>query len=93
MLENALRTKVFVGLGEAMSRVDGRINYVIRLEMKDKRATVGGHGQMTKRNLMSARLDSIAKHGITWAEYTYKKDCCKMVEELENLGFSVSYLQ
>ena len=79
--------------GEMRSKVSGRVNWVIRIELADKRATVGGKGRMTSRNLMSERVSYIAKHGTTWEEFTYRVDLEEAMKELEEQGFSITWLQ
>lgn len=90
---NAISALVLAKSGEAISKVRGRRNYVVRMEMKDKLAYVGGMGAMKRHNLMSEYLVYMAKHGTCWAEYTYKKDFMAAVNALETNGFTIRWKQ
>lgn len=78
--------------GKAISKLYGRRNYVIRMEMKDNKALVGGFGVMQRRGLMGEYLTYMAKHGTTWAEFTYKKDFMAAINALEKNGFNVIWM-
>ena len=90
ILKTAIDIYALIESGKIISKVNGRRNYVIRLEMKDKYAFVGGFGQMSRRGLMSEFLSYISKHGTTWAEYTYKKDFLKAIEILKENEITVN---
>ena len=78
--------------GRAISKLYGRRNYVIRMEMKDKKALVGGYGVMKRRGFMSEYLTFMAQHGTTWAEFTYKKDFATAINALKENGFQIIWM-
>ena len=88
-MKNVINAMILTEMGHAVSKVNGRRNYVIRMEMNDKRAYVGTMGAMVSHRLMSERLSYMAEHGTSWAEYTYKKDWQAAVNALAENGFSV----
>lgn len=92
MMKTAINTLVLTETGRAIGKVRGRRNWVIRMEMKDRKAYVGGMGVMDKRGLMSEFLVMMEKHGTTWAEYTYKKDFLTAVKALEEIGFNIYWM-
>ena len=70
---------------KTISKVFGRRNWVIRTY--DNTATLYGFGQAKKFHLLCERIDNIAKHHITWLEYTYKADALKALTELAVKGY------
>ena len=78
--------------GRAISKLYGRKNYVIRMEMNDKEALIGNYGVMQRRGLMSELLVYMARHGTTWAEFTYKKDFIAAVNALAESGFKIIWM-
>ena len=89
MFETVLKVMILDEAGKAISKVNGRHNYVIRMEMNDSIAYAGGMGTMEKCGLMGEFLSYMTKHGTCWAEYTYKKDFLEAVKALENNGFKI----
>ncbi len=92
MTNTVITTLILTETGRAISKVEGRRNYTIRMEMKDKRAYVGGNGAMERRHLTSEYLTYIANHGTCWANYTYKKDFMNAIKALENNGFLIYWI-
>ena len=92
LFKMAVDTLVLTETGKAIGKIKGRRNWVIRMEMADKEAYVGGMGVMSRRGLMSEFLTYMVKHGTTWAEYTYKKDFLTAVNALENNGFDIRWI-
>lgn len=88
----AINTLVLTKTGQAIGKVRGRRNWVIRMEMKDRKAYVGGMGAMNRRELMSEPLVWMGKHDTTWAEYTYKKDFLTAIKALEEIGFDICWI-
>ena len=93
ILETALTSVILAESGKAISKVRGRRNYSIRMEMVDRKAYVGGFGMMDSRGLLGEFLYYMAEHGTTWAHFTYKKDFMAAVNALENNGFKIIWLQ
>lgn len=92
MLELATNTLILTETGKAISKVYGRRNYVIRMEMADKKMYAGGMGVMSRCGKMSAYILYMREHGTTWAEFTYKKDFLAAVSAMEALGFRTTWL-
>ena len=92
MLELAINTLVLTETGRAISKVHGRRNYIIRMEMADKRMYAGGMGVMSRCGKMSAYILYMLEHDVTWAEFTYKKDFLAAVSAMEALGFHTVWL-
>ena len=86
-MKNLINAMILAEAGNAISKVNGRRNYVIRMEMKDKEAYIGTMGAMVHRGLMGEYLSYMVKHGTCWAEYTYKKDWQAAVNALAENGF------
>lgn len=91
-MRTAVNTLVLTEAGRAISKVRGRRNWAIRMEMKDRMAYVGGMGVMDRRGLMSEFLVLMERHGTTWAEYTYKKDFLTAIKALEEIGFDIRWI-
>lgn len=92
IMKNAVSAIALTQSGKAISKLYGRRNYVIRMEMNDKEALIGGYGVMRRRGLMSEYLIYMAQHGTTWAEFTYKKDFVTAINALEKNGFKVIWM-
>lgn len=92
VVNTALSAIGMVEIGGYASRVRGRRNYSVRLETKKNVAFVGGHGVMKSRNLLRDYLKTIAKYGITWVDFTYKKDLEAFLEQLEKKDFTVIWV-
>lgn len=92
MMKTAINTLVLTKTGQAIGKVRGRRNWVIRMEMKDRKAYVGGMGTMHRRGLMSEFLAWMSEHGTTWAEYTYKKEFLAAIKALEEIGFDIRWI-
>lgn len=91
-MKNVVSAIVLTQSGKAIGKLYGRRNYVIRMEMNDKEALIGGYGVMRRRGLMSEYLTYMAQHGTTWAEFTYKKDFITAINALEKNGFKVIWM-
>jgi len=89
LFEMAMNTLILSESGKAISKIYGRHNYVIRMEMVDKIAYVGGKGAIKNNGLMGEYIQYMVKHGTCWAEYTYKKDFLQAIQGLENNGFEI----
>lgn len=92
LFKMAINALVLTETGKAISKVKGRRNWVIRMEMVDKKAYIGGMGAMRRNGLMSEFLVYMSKHGTAWAEYTYKQDFLTAIDALENNGFKVYWM-
>lgn len=88
-IKKALTAAILAESGRALSKLYGRRNYAIRMEMVDKDACVGGYGVLARRGLMGENLMYMAEHGVCWAEFTYKKDFMAAVKALEDNGFTI----
>lgn len=91
-VKTALEAIGMVEVGGYASRVRGRRNYSVRIETSKKVAFVGGHGAMKSRRLMSEYLKTIAKYGITWVSFTYKKDLFAFIRNLEEQDFTIIWI-
>lgn len=92
LFKMAVNALVLTETGKAIGKVEGRRNWVIRMEMVDKKAYVGGMGVMHRQGLMREFLAYMSKHGTAWAEYTYKQDFLTAIEALKNNGFKVYWM-
>jgi len=80
-------------IGRYASRIRGRRNWSVRIEANRNVAFVGGYGLMKSRGMLREYLKTIAKYGITWIEFTYKKDFTAFVEALEKEGMTIIWVQ
>lgn len=72
------------------SKIEGRRNWVIRFETVTKKITFnGGFGQAKRRGATGAFLIDMAKYGITWVYFTYKKDYEKTLNILLENGYTI----
>lgn len=92
IVKNTMSAIILAESGKAISKLYGRRNYAIRMEMNDKKALIGGYGVMQRRGLMGEYLSYMAEHGTTWAEFTYKKDFVTAINALEKNGFKVIWM-
>lgn len=85
---NAL-TNVLVA-DKIVSKVDGRRNWVIRVQVDDNNNPImycGGYGEMGRWGMLTERLDYMGKHKVNWFKFTYKADYLRAIEMLKLLGY------
>ena len=92
IVKNTMSAIVLAESGRVISKLYGRRNYIIRMEINDKEAIIGNFGVMQRRGLMSEYLVYMAQHGTTWAEFTYKKDFIAAIDMLEKNGFKIIWM-
>ena len=91
-MKNTLGALGNILLGEEISKVEGRRNYVIYISSASKIAIFMGYGTACNNGYMSATLKDISAFGITWAIFTYKKDALKVLSALAEQGLHTSTL-
>lgn len=88
MMEMAMDL-IAMQLDEAIiSKVDGRRNWVIRVENRDGKRVItykGGYGEAVRWGEMSCLLREIGEKKIRWYTFTYKKDYIEALKTLDNL--------
>jgi hypothetical protein len=92
-VQTALDAIGMTTIGRYASRIRGRRNWSVRIEANRNVAFVGGYGLMKSRGMLREYLKTIAKYGITWIEFTYKKDFTAFVEALEKEGMTIIWVQ
>ena len=71
------------------SKVDGRRNWVIRMETWGEKRVIayrGGFGKADRGGWLSARLTDIGEKKIRWYEFTYKKDYMAALNKIKEGG-------
>lgn len=86
----ALAGALLAQLGNVTSEVTGRRNWVIRTY--DDKAQCGGFGQMERCGMLGAFLRDMAKHGICWRYFTYKKDWLEAMKAYKEAGYQIVIL-
>lgn len=74
-------------LSKLVSKIDGRHNYMIRIDIRDghyKITYAGGFGR--GKNFCGEYVSIICKNHTRWFFYTYKKDYKEALQLLNNLG-------
>ena len=90
MFENAMGLLLNIGFGDTASKVDGRINYVVRVEKNKGWAYTGTQKAMRGCRLYSSELISIIiRDGVSWVKFTYKKDLHEYLNALKEAGFRI----
>lgn len=89
----AVASLILTETGKAISKLNGRRNWTIRMEMVDKKAYVGTFGLLNRRGFNSEFLSYMASHGTCWAEFTYKKDFNDAIDALKENGFTIIFVK
>ena len=76
--------------GEIIDKVEGRVNYVIRIATKKQTAIFVGKGRAVKLGYTCATFKEIAEKGYMWATFTYKKDAMSLINLLKKEGYLVT---
>lgn len=92
IVKNTMSAIILTESGRVISKLYGRRNYIIRMEINDKKALIGSFGVMQRCGLMSEYLVYMAQHGTTWAEFTYKRDFVTAINTLEKNGFKIIWI-
>lgn len=75
------------------SKINGRRNYCIILETNYKNAYMGNYGAMKRRGYLAPiSITYMAKAGICWLYYTYKKDYNDAIKEIQNNNYNINMI-
>jgi hypothetical protein len=70
------------------SKVNGRRNYIIRVEDNCKIVFAGMMGEARRRGETAEYIRYIILHHVRWYEFTYKKDFKEALDKLKEMGYN-----
>ena len=80
-----------LGENERTSKVEGRRNWLIRVQElngKNRIVFAGGWGEGKRQGWMIEQVSYIVEHNVRWFEFTYKADYLKVLNNLKENGFT-----
>lgn len=92
MTKQFLEQASWFNFGTQVSKVQGRRNYQVSINRKEKTVIVGCQRAIKEAGLFTLFADEIKELKLLWVAFTYKRDVMNLLKDLEKHGYKIQWI-